>query len=182
MRNPFLVGKKIYLRIIEESDLNENYQSWFNDEEVCKFNSHHRFPNYRQDMEEYYNDAIKSKNNIILAIMDKETDKHIGNVSLQDIDLINGSAEFAIIIGDKDCWDKGVGKESARLIISHGFGQLNLTRIYCGTSEKNIGMQKLAESIGFKKEGAARKAIYKNGEHHNIINFGLLKEEYEEQE
>lgn len=178
MHKPFLIGKRIYLREIEEVDLNENYQQWFNDEEVCRFNDHHRFPNYRQNMEEYYRDVIKSKNNLILAIIDKETDKHIGNISLQNIDSINCSAEFAIIIGDKGCWMKGVGQEAANLIINHGFKSLNLHRLYCGTSAENMGMQKLAEKIGFKKEGISREAIYKNGKYQDIINFGLLKDEH----
>jgi len=179
MRKPFLIGDKIYLREIEKSDLNENYQQWFNDEEVCRFNDHHRFPNYRQDMEEYYGDVIKSKNNLILAIIDKKTDKHIGNVSLQNIDYVNRSAEIAIIIGDKNYWSKGVGGEAANLIISHGFKSLNLNRIYCGTSETNMGMQKLALKAGFKKEGISRAAIYKDGKYRNVINYGLLGDDYE---
>jgi len=178
MKNSFLIGEKLYLRSIDEGDLNENYQSWFNDDEVCKFNSHHRFPNYKQNMEEYYNNVIKSKNNLILAIIDKKNDRHIGNISLQEIDQINRSAEFAIIIGDKSCWGRGDGREAAGLIISHGFKSLNLNRIYCGTAEDNIGMQKLAESIGFKKEGVAKQALFKDGRYKDVINFGLTKDDY----
>ena len=133
MHKPFLVGDKIYLREIEEADLNENYQQWLNNEEICQFNDHHRFPYYKQNMEEYYNNTIKTKNNLVLAIIDKKTDKHIGNVSLQEIDLINKTVELAIIIGNKEYWSKGVGGEAVRLMINHGFSQLNLNRIYCGT-------------------------------------------------
>ncbi|PIT93555.1 N-acetyltransferase [Candidatus Falkowbacteria bacterium CG10_big_fil_rev_8_21_14_0_10_43_11] len=178
MPNSFLTGNKIYLRQIAESDLTENYQSWFNNPEICRFNAHHRFPNYKQNMTEYYNSVIKSRNNLILAIIDKKNNKHIGNVSLQDMDLINKTAELAIIIGDKFYWGKGVGREALQLIISHGFDSLNLNRVYCGTSEDNISMQKLAESIGFIKEGVLRQALYKNGRYQDIINYGLLKDDY----
>lgn len=181
MHNPFIVGEKLYLRAVEESDLNDNYRQWFNDEEVCQFNSHHRFPNYKQNMEEYYENVIKSGDNLVLAIADKESDKHIGNVALQDIDQLNCSAELSIIIGDKEFWGRGAGKEAAKLIINHGFKSLNLRRIYCGTSVENIGMQKLAEKIGFKKEGILREALYKNGRYVDIINYGLLREDYEKQ-
>jgi len=179
MHKPFLIGNKIYLREIEPADLNENYQQWFNDEEVCQFNSHHRFPNYKQDMDNYYNTIIKSKNNLILAIILKKTDKHIGNISLQSIDFINRSAEFAIIIGDKSSWGKGVGGEAVDLVINHGFGQLNLNRIYCGTSRENIGMQRLAEKFGFKKEGIFRQAFFKNDQYHDTIIYGLTRDRYE---
>lgn len=178
MHNPFLIGEKIYLRTIEAGDLTESYAQWFNDEEVCRFNSHHRFPNYGQNMSEYYENTIKSRNNLVLAIIDKITDQHIGNVSLQDIDDVNRSAELAIIIGDKDFWDKGVGKEACQLVIDHGFNDLNLHRIYCGTSDENIGMQKLAVKLGFQQEGSAREALFKNGAYRHILNFGLLAHEY----
>jgi len=178
MKKQFLTGRNIYLRPIEESDLTENYQQWFNDEEVCKYNSHHRFPNYRQDMDQYYNDVIKSKNNLILAIIVTETDEHIGNISLQDINQIDKTAELAIVIGQKNYWGKGLGKEAAGLIVKHGFEQLNLNRIYCGTLADNVGMQKLAESIGFKKEGVRRQCLYKNGNYQDGFDYGLLRSDY----
>lgn len=177
MHKEFLVGKNIYLREIEQADLNDNYQQWFNDEEVCFLNSHHRFPNYRQDMESYYNEVIKGRNNLILAIIAKDTDLHIGNVSLQNIDFLNQNAELAIILGNKNYWSKGIGKEACQLIISHGFNNLNLRRIYFGTSAENVGMQKIGEGFGFKKEGIARSAMFKNGKWQDIYNFGLLKDE-----
>jgi len=181
MKNQFIIGARVYLRAIAKSDLTEEYQNWFNDEEVCKHNSHHRFPNYRENMEEYFRTVISSKNNLILGIIDKETDKHIGNIALQCIDSINRNAELAIIVGDKEYWGKGVGKEAAALIVNHGFNQLNLYRIYCATSEDNIAMQKLAESLGFKKEGVVRECFYKNGGYVDSINYGLLKHEYEKE-
>ena len=174
MQSKFLDGKKIYLRGIEKSDVNESYQQWFNDEEVCRFNSHHRFPKRREDMESYYQNVICSDNNLVLAIFSKKTKEHIGNVSLQSINFFERSAEFAIIIGDKKYWGEGVGKEAGQIIIDHGFQELNLHRIYCGTSEDNIGMQKLAVHLGFQKEGISRKAMYKNGKYRDIIHYGLL--------
>jgi len=119
MKNPFLTGEKVYLRTINEHDLTATYREWFNDEEVCKFNSHHRFPNYDENMTDYFNRVIRSRENLILAICDKKSDSHIGNISLQNIDTLNRTAEFAIIVGDKAHWGKGAGKEAARLLLRH---------------------------------------------------------------
>ena len=178
MKKEFLSGTTIYLRAIEVSDLNENYRGWFNDEQVCQFNSHHRFPYYKQNLEDYFQNVIKGKNNLVLAIIDKTSDKHIGNIALQNINLIDRSAELAVIIGDKDYWKRGIGKEACRLLLNHGFKSLNLGRIYCGTSKENVGMQELAKKLGFKKEGVARAAIFKNGKYFDVFNYGLLKDEY----
>ncbi len=178
MRNPFLVADHVYLRVLTQDDLNAIYREWFNDEDVCRYNSHHRFPNYDENMQDYFERVIKSRENLILAICDKDTDKHIGNIALENIDLVNRSAEFAILIGDKLFWGNGIGKEASALIIDHGFKELGLHRIYCGTSEKNVAMQKLASKLGFIEEGRARGALFKNGDFTNIIQYGLLGDEF----
>ena len=180
MHNPFLIGEHIYLRAIESSDLNASYREWFNDEEICRYNSHHRFPNYDENMHDYYESVIKSRTNLVLAIVDKATDAHIGNVALENIDSVDKSAEFAIIVGSRASQGKGVGRDATRLIVKHGFEQLGLERIYCGTSEDNIGMQKLAAAIGFVEEGRARKAMFKSGAFKDVINYGLLREEFKQ--
>jgi len=178
MKNPFLVGDRVYLRAIDQSDLNAAYREWFNDEEVCRYNSHHRFPNYDENMHAYYESVIKSRQNLILAICDKETDEHIGNIALENIDPINRSAEYAILIGSSASHGKGIGRDATKLILTHGFEQLGLERVYCGTSDDNIGMQKLAAAVGFKEEGRARRAMFKNGSFKDVISYGLLKDEY----
>ena len=180
MHNPFLVGRTIYLRPIEESDLNANYREWFNDAEVCEYNSHHRFPNYDANMRKYYEEVIKSRSNLVLAICDRETEKHIGNIALENIDHLNQSAEFAIVIGDKRYWGKGLGKEAMKLIVKHGFRDLNLHRIYCGTAAANIGMQKLAKALGFVEEGRFRHSLFKGGKFSDTIHYGLLSHEFKE--
>lgn len=180
MNNAFLIGETIYLRTISTADLTSRYRDWFNDAEVCEGNSHHRFPNYDEDMSAYYERAIKSHENLILAICDKATDLHIGNVSLQSIDSVNHRAEFAIVIGDKDYWGKGVGNEVMKLIVSHGFNELNLNRIELGTFEDNISMQKLAIKNGFKEEGRFRQAVWKGGRWKDTLHYGLLRDEWKE--
>jgi ribosomal-protein-alanine N-acetyltransferase len=178
MKDPFLVGEKVYLRPINERDLNATYREWFNDEEICRYNSHHRFPNYDENMHDYYERVIKLRENLVLAICDKKTDAHIGNIALENIDTLNQNAEFAILIGDKTHWGKGVGTAAAQLILKHGFGELNLHRIYCGTQEDSVGMRKLAASLGFKEEGVSRKAIFKGSSFKDVIHFGLLRDEF----
>jgi RimJ/RimL family protein N-acetyltransferase len=174
MKNAFLVGETIYLRPLDESDLNATYQSWFNDAEVCTFNEHHRFPMHVEDLRGYFDTTVRSKNHLILAIADKATDTHIGNISLQNIDWVNRSAEFAIIVGDKAHWGKGVATQAGKRIIDHGFSALNLHRIHCGTSADNVPMQKLAAVLGFVQEGVQRDAMWKDGKYRDVVTFGIL--------
>lgn len=175
---PFLEGNSIYLRPLAISDINENYIGWLNDGEVCKYNSHRVFPYNKHRAEEYLKSVSLSKNSLVLAIIVKRGKKHIGNISLQQIDFINRSAEFAILMGDKKYWGKGIAKEASLLILNHGFSELNLHRIYCGTASENIAMQKLAEFLSMSEEGRRKEAQFKNGKFNDIIEYGILEKDF----
>jgi RimJ/RimL family protein N-acetyltransferase len=175
---PFIEGEKIYLRPLASDDINDNYINWLNDSEVCKYNSHHIFPYNKHKAEEYLKSISLSGDMLVLAMIAKESEKHIGNISLQHIDLLNNSAEFAILLGDKDYWGKGIAKEASLLIVKHGFLELNLHRIYCGTASENIAMQKLANFLGMSEEGRRKEAQFKNGKYNDIIEYGVLKEDF----
>ncbi|MCB2297184.1 GNAT family N-acetyltransferase [Clostridium tagluense] len=177
--NAFLYGENMYLRALSEQDIFNNYKYWFNDDEVCRGNSHHRFPKNEESLKKYIVESNIEINRIVLAIIEKNEEIHIGNVSLQNINYFNRSAEFAVIIGEKEYWGKGYGKEATALIINHGFNTLNLNRIYCGTYSNNVGMQQIAFSLGFKQEGLRREADYKEGKYIDVIEYGLLKKEWE---
>lgn len=177
-RIQFLSGTRIYLRMLDRSDIEGNYRFWFSDAEICRYNAHHRFPYANDELVQYVDGLCGARDRLVLAIIDRDGDHHIGNVSLQGIDPVERSAEFAIVIGEKFAWGKGFSKEAARLMIDHGFGALNLHRIYCGTSSENVPMQKLAISMGFLLEGRRREAIYKDYHYRDILEYGLLRREW----
>jgi RimJ/RimL family protein N-acetyltransferase len=179
MSFPFLSGNNIELRPLEESDADGNYSCWFNDAEVCFGNSHHTYPYTYADARDFISSLSSKKDMLILAVVNKVTGVHIGNISLQEINYIYRSAELAIIIGEKMDWGKGFGKEAVRLMLSHGFNDLNLNRISCGTFENNIAMQKIALSFGMKHEGTRRMAVFKNGKYLDLLEYGILRNEFE---
>jgi len=174
----FIIGKKIVLRTLCLKDAQGPYVGWFNDETVCRYNQHHAFTYSKKKAEEYIRKTMRSRNELVLAITTKKSARHIGNIALQQIDLINRNAQLSIILGDKNYWAKGCGKEAVELLLRHGFSQLNLHRIYCATAENNIPMQKLALSVGMKREGKRREAAFKSGSYLNVIEYGLLIREY----
>ena len=175
----FLDGDRILLRPLTKNDLTPVYLQWLNDEEVTRFNSHATFPNTQEKMEAYYNSLQDNNRNVVLGIIDKTTNRHIGNVALQQINWVSKNAEFAILLGDKEFWGKGMGEEAAVLIVTYGFERLNLHRIYCGTIQGNEGMKKLAKKLFMTEEGRRREAIFKNGKYLDIIEYGVLKEEFD---
>ncbi len=173
----FLEGENICLRLLKTDDVNGDYYLWLNDPEITAFNSHGRFPMTKEKLLSYIDHSRSSKNDLILAIEDKITLKHIGNISLQNINWLDRNAEIAFLLGNKAFWGKGIMHEAGNLLISHGFQSLNLHRIYCGTSSENVGMQKLATKLKMKKEGLRKEAIFKKGQYYDIVEYGILATE-----
>lgn len=177
----FLSGERLYLRALVEADASGPYVDWFNDEEVCRSNSHHILPYTLEDARAYIRHAAETRDALILAIVLRDGHCHIGNIALQQIHPVYRSAEFSIVIGDKTSWGKGYAKEAGRLICDHGFEALNLNRIACGAFDDNTAMKRLAAYLGMREEGRRRQAAYKLGRYVDVVEYGVLKHEYEEQ-
>jgi RimJ/RimL family protein N-acetyltransferase len=174
----FLVGPRLYLRGLLEEDADGPYRHWFNDAEVCSGNSHHVFPYTQQAALAYIRHAAQTRDDLILAVVLRTGHRHIGNIALQHIHPVNRSAELAVVLGDRTAWGKGYASEAARLLCDHGFAALNLHRIACGTFEGNTAMRRLALSLGMREEGRRRQAAFKEGRYVDLIEYGVLRDEY----
>lgn len=170
-----------------------NYKNWWTDQEITKYNSHGLFPMTPKEMASFFA-SIDNGEMIVWGIIvkkefskkrnsrlagDNRIDHHIGNVSLQRFDWINRSAEFAVVIGEKDFWGKGYTTEAATFLFEHGFKKLNLWRIWTGTAFTNEGMHKVAKKLGMKREGLFREAIFLEGNYVDVVEFGVLKWEWD---
>lgn len=178
---------RIILSPFSVDELTGKYRSWFHDPDVTRYNSHGLFPYTKSQMESFLK-TIKdgSDSNIVFAIYAKGVAKinvgkifHIGNISLDRINYINRSCELALVVGDKDYWNKGYGKEACELALKHAFHKLNMHRVWTGTAELNIGMIRLANRLGMKEEGTFRDAAYLYGGYCDIQMFSILRHEYD---
>jgi ribosomal-protein-alanine N-acetyltransferase len=164
------------VRGLRESDLDGTYPSWFEDQDVCRFNSHGKFVRTAAYFRNYVQ-SLDGSDLVVWAIC-HASDGHIGNVSLQSLSFIDRSAEFAIIIGDRRHWRRGVGKLAAARLLEHGFLKLNLNRIYCGTVATNEGMKRLALALGMQQEGVRRAHCFLDGQWVDVLEFGVLRSEF----
>lgn len=175
---PFLEGRSLFLRPLVAADAEGPYPTWFNDAEVCRGNSHHVFPYRPEEARAYIEESARRRDRLVLAVVLRDGERHIGNIALQGIHPVYRSAEFSIVIGDRGAWGKGYSSEAAELICRHGFTALNLHRIGCGTFADNLAMQRLAARLGMREEGRRREAAYKDGRYVDVIEYGVLKAEF----
>jgi ribosomal-protein-alanine N-acetyltransferase len=177
MKNPFLVGTKIYLRPLEREDA-PLLVTWMNDHDVTRTMNWYRPVNLRAE-EEFVDKALQSEHDLVLGIAVKENDLFIGETGLYRMDFKNRRACFGITIGQKTEWGKGYGGEATRLLVDHAFDTLNLNRVWLHVFEHNQRGIGAYQKAGFKKEGLLRQDRYKDGRYYNTIIMAVLREEWE---
>jgi ribosomal-protein-alanine N-acetyltransferase len=163
------------VRPLRLSDIEGPYMSWFEDQEVTRWNSHGKFfknADYFRD----YLAGLNSEDQVTWAIC-HVADGHIGNISLQKISFIDRNADFGVLIGNRNHWAKGVSLEAGKLLIRHGFNKINLERIWCSTPATNVAMRKLAKKLGMAEEGCRRGHLFVDGAYVDMIEFGILRSE-----
>ena len=106
MKTPFIVGDEIYLRGLERNDLSGNMFNWANDSDITRYMYTGLKPNNLDLLEQEYDQLMNSDKDVVMAIVDKKTDMHVGNVGLYAINWLYRSAEYRIIIGEKEFWGK----------------------------------------------------------------------------
>ena len=178
MKYPFIVGRQTYLRGLLRDDLTGPMFQWTNDREVTRYLYRGAFPNCIEQMERAYQAMLDSSTEIELALIDAQSDVHIGVVGLHGINSIARHAEFRILIGDKRFWGQGYGTEATMLTAVYGFEVLNLHKIHLGVSAVNLGAIRCYEKAGYMREGELRDEIYRNGRYYNAVRMSLLETEY----
>ena len=174
----FMEGKNIFLREVRENDVNDNYYSWLNNSEVNQYLETRYFPRSKENILSYVKHMDGQSNEIFLAICDKKSGIHIGNIKLGPINWIHRYADISLLIGDQEFWGKGIATEAIRLVTEFGFYTLNLHKVKAGCYEKNQGSAKAFEKVGFVREGLLKKQWIVNGAFFDEILMGLCIEDY----
>ena len=173
-----LKGNKVQLRPIKRDDL-ANFLKWFNDPEVTQYLTMYLPMTEMAEGKWIEEQASKADRAFfVIEAIDNDIYKPIGTIASGNISPRNHNAGFGIAIGEKNFWSKGYGTESARLLIEYGFNQLNLHRISSSAKAFNERSIRMHKKVGFKEEGISRQYEYVNGQFHDVVMFGLLREEW----
>lgn len=75
--------------------------------------------------------------------------------------------------------EQGIGRFMLMGILSYVFGELKAHRLWLDVFAVNLRAQHVYESLGFRREGVLREAIFRDGEYHTQILMSMLDREYE---
>lgn len=168
---------RVYLRALELDD-STVIVKWRNDREITDpLGGNTFYVSGLREVEWVKNQILDDRKNVRLAIC-VPSGPIIGIVSLTQIDHLNQCAEFSIMIGEKDCWGKGFGRQATNMCLKYAFEELNLYRVYLSVRADNEIALALYLKSGFVEEGTLRKSVFKNGERLDMKIMSILKEEF----
>lgn len=169
-----LVSPELALRPLEENDL-PALSIYKNDPEITALLGGFSRGYSRADLVEWLSFHRQRRDEILWAIADRTEDRCLGHVGLYQIDHRVGSAEFAILFGERAHWGKGWGRQLCRTVIEYAFRELNLQRIQLSVLEHNERAIALYKGLGFVEEGRHQRAQFRDGKYLTTITMAHLR-------
>lgn len=171
-----LKGQKVILRPVRLSDA-ERFVKWFNDPEVNRF-MFYRSLTLKAERKIIKDRLSKKTKDTFHFCIDTKDGKHIGVISLENINQRNKNASFGIMIGEKKYWSKGFGSDACNTILNFGFKKLGLHRVELDVYSYNKRAYGLYKKLGFKREGVKREHNFWNGKFWDTYIMSVLETEW----
>ncbi len=160
MKNPYVIGKSIYLRAPTSEDIDGNWYEWFSDPEVTQYLGNHFWPNTRELQANFFDSIKNTKDKLVLCICISETNEHIGMCNLSAINWVHRYADIALVIGEKKYRNGVIAVETMSLLLNIAFNRLNLENIKASHMSINTGTQALLSIFGFREVGRFSNILY----------------------
>ncbi len=172
------IGKKVKLRGYKEEDIQPAYE-YMNDTEVLQYlKPGIPYPMTLQKEKAWYESQKELKEMYNFAVETLDEGLYIGGCGINMLDWKNSIAGVGIFIGHKDYRGKGYGTDAMKVLISFIFEQMNINKVQLDVYSFNKRAIKSYRKNGFVEEGRLRQSMFRNGQYHDRVVMGILREEY----
>lgn len=174
-----MVGDKIALGPLQKSML-PSFFKWKNDFPVLLMGGAPIRPVGWENVEASFERHSKEDANefVGFAIYEQASLRLIGNAHLRHIDKTQRTAEYGILIGEKDCWGKGYGTETTILMLDYAFTVLGLHNVLLDTYGYNERAVRAYTRAGFRVIGRRREAARMGDQIYDIVFMDCLATEF----
>ncbi len=176
---PVFITERLILRKIAPEDLYDMYE-YACEPEVSRFllwSPHLNIAETRGHIE-YLQKQYRKSSCTDWGVALKSNNKLIGTCGFASMDLHNNKAEIGYVLSHR-YRGQGYMREAVSTVIDIGFKRLSLNRIEARILEGNHQSERLAESVGMKKEGTLRNALLIKGVYKTFSYYAITKEDYE---
>lgn len=136
------------------------------------------FPYTLEDEIKFYESISATNDTYTFAIETKESKELIGGCGINAIDWKNSRATVGIFIGKEGYLSKGYGTDAMKVLVNFIFNEMNINKVKLEVYSFNARAIKCYEKLGFVQEGCLRKEIFREGKYHDILHYGLFREEF----
>lgn len=106
-------------------------------------------------------------------------DEVVGGIGIHPQDDIHRkNAELGYWVAEP-FWGKGIMSKAIGYMLSYGFENFEIERIFARTFADNAASQKVLTRNGLKQEAHLVKTLFKADELHDELIFGIRRDEYE---
>lgn len=186
-RDPAIVvarGRYVHLRSFTPGDL-VHLARWADDAVLNRMVGSELLQLYKDVYENdpsFYDAVLTDTTQIVLVTVANEGfSDPIGFVRLFNIHQSEGYAGIETVIGDFRAARRGYGVQASRLMGYYGVDTLGLRRLEAKAYEYNALSINTLKRNGFTHEGTLRKATLRDGRYWDIMIFGILRDEIEDQ-
>lgn len=116
---------------------------------------------------------------VSFAITQRDDGALVGGIGL-GFTARHKRAEMGYWIG-KPYWNNGYATEAARAVLAYAFEQRGLHRVFAMYFTRNPASGRVMEKLGMTQEGMLREHVEKWGTYEDLVVYGILAHEYEQQ-
>jgi RimJ/RimL family protein N-acetyltransferase len=177
MYNPYAVGRRVYLRHPTPQDVEGRWHQWFSDEETLLWLPLQYWPSSVERQREHYQAGLKSADRLLLSIVDKDSDRHIGVCSFA-INWLHQFTEIALVIGEKEFRTGPHALDSLALMMQIAFLRLNMRIVRSSYVDGNDASKGLTDVLRFEETGRTRDLWWIRGRYCDGISIALYRDEW----
>ena len=170
-------GKRVTLRLLRESDLAE-YHARTSDLSTRSEFLPTELRTETSLRKAFAEDGMWSDERGVMLIVDPATDRALGEVVYFKPGRYLNGYELGYAIFSPADRGQGYGSEAFELFVRYMFETKNVWRLQVAADPSNAASIRLAEKIGFRKEGHFRQAVFTRGAMADLAVFSLLRNEW----
>lgn len=174
-----IVGEQVAVGPVLREHL-PHYLRWTNDFRTQRTQgSGLPVPDPPDSIERWYESFVLGRSDVaFFTIYERSGGQPIGWTGLEDIDFHHRTATFVIQIGEAQCRGRGIGAETAKLMLDYGFTALGLHNIYLWYYDYNIAGRKAYERAGFRECGRRSQSHFMGGRLWDTVYMECLADSF----
>lgn len=171
-----MVSYRLSVRKMERGDIPYIVQ-WAGNKAVTR-HFHIPLPQTEQEGNQWFQRSMidRTRDDYLIYITEDEGKKYpIGMLGLCHIDDENRKAEYYVLIGNPEFLRRGIAYRTSGEMLNNCFKNMDFYKIYACVDKEHFEGQKLAEKLGFRKEGILQGDILlPDGTPVDRVYYGLL--------